>query len=878
MIDAGTRLGPYEILSPLGAGGMGEVYRARDTRLERTVAVKVLPAHLSSSPEVRQRFEREAKTISQLSHPHICALYDVGNQDGVEYLVMEYLEGETLADRLVGGPLPLEQTLRYGNEIADALDKAHRQGIVHRDLKPGNVMLTKSGVKLLDFGLARAIEPASPPTALSALPTQQKPLTVEGAILGTLQYMAPEQLEGKEADARTDIFALGATLFEMATGRKPFAGSTQASLIGAILHTDPPPISTLEQMSPPALDRVVRTCLAKDPEDRWQSAGDIGKALAWIGEGSAPGVAGSVAVPPARRSRNRIAWTVAAVALVAGGAAVFAVLRHHATGARLVRATLEIPGGDFGSLALSPDGSRLAFVAPGEEGVMLWMRPLSSLESTPIPGTEGATQPFWSPDGRFLAFFSGGKLAKIAAAGGVPQVLCDAPSPRGGAWSPAGWILFAPDYVGGLFRVPAEGGKPEPVTSLEKGRHEMSHRWPRILPDGHHFLAVVLSSDEASGHLSSLVAGSVDAPGLQVVLPDASNGVYVPPGLLLYSQEGNLLARRFDPAACRTAGESVAVSRQRVAFHKRWGYAEFTASSDGVLVYRPPFIVRSEIIWLDRRGTAVGRVGQADYYRDVRLSPDGRQIACVRADPETTDGDLWLLDAQRGTESRLTFRPAFYGNPVWSGDGRSIYFDSDRDGVEDIFRKSVAGGDERVVLRSPLWKNLNDASADGRFLTFMNQAPGTGADLWALPLFGDEKPFPILITRFAEQGGTFSPDGRWIAYVSNETGRDEVYVRPFQSGTSKWQVSATGGERPRWGRDGKELFFVSADGQLMAASVKAGATFEPGDVRALFRTDGILSIDVAADGQRFLAVKVLEGQKHPGLALVTDWRSELEKP
>ncbi|HSD72329.1 MAG TPA: protein kinase, partial [Thermoanaerobaculia bacterium] len=488
-LAAGSRLGPYEIVSPIGAGGMGEVYRARDTRLERTVAIKVLPSHLSSSPESRQRFEREARTISQLSHPHICALHDVGREGDVEYLVMEYLEGETLADRLLKGPLPLEQTLRYGMQISDALDKAHRQGIVHRDLKPGNVMLTKTGVKLLDFGLAKAMAPTTPQSSLTAFPTQRA-LTQEGTILGTFQYMAPEQLEGREADARTDIFALGALLYEMATGKKAFSGATQASLISSILRDEPQAISQVQPMSPPVLDRVVKTCLAKDPEERWQSAGDVGKELRWIAEGSQAG-ATAPATPPTRR-RDWLAWSVAGLLLVATiflgnevrrlarGSPVPAV---HSFLVPPEKTSFRLTGDDSAPIVLSPDGRSTAFGAGGK----LWIGSLASGAVRALAGTDSGTFPFWSPDSRFIGFFSDGKLRIVEASGGPVRAIADAANARGGAWSSRGVIVFAPNFRLGLSRVAVSGGPATPFTRLEEGRHT-THRWPSFLPDGKHVL------------------------------------------------------------------------------------------------------------------------------------------------------------------------------------------------------------------------------------------------------------------------------------------------------------------------------------------------------------------------------------------------------
>ncbi|HEY3122792.1 MAG TPA: protein kinase, partial [Thermoanaerobaculia bacterium] len=630
MIAPGCRLGPYEVLSALGAGGMGEVYKARDTRLERTVAVKVLPQHLSSSPEVRQRFEREARTISQLSHPHICALYDVGREGETEYLVMEYLEGETLSERLVKGPLLLEQTLRFAIEIADALDKAHRQGIVHRDLKPGNVMLTKSGVKLLDFGLAKALP--SPGgrgvggEGLTALPTEGN-LTKEGTILGTFQYMAPEQLEGKEADSRTDIFALGCVLYEMATGKNAFTGASRASLISAIMSSEPAPISTVQPMSPPALDRVVKTCLAKDPEDRWQTARDVLLQLKWIHEG---GSQAGLPAPAAARRRNweRLAW-VAAAAGVAAALALAAMLvsRTHET-RRMVQSSILPPekatfAFEFGPVAVSPDGRRLAFVARPTDGrSALWVRPLIGLSAQPLPGSEGASYPFWSPDSRFLGFFAGGKLKKIDASGGPPQTICDARSGRGGTWNREDVILFAPAAREGILQVSSAGGTPSPATRLDETRQEIGHRLPVFLPDGRHFLFLSSSGPE----LRRLVCGSLGGRETRELLRVNSNVSYVEPGYLLFYRERTLFAQRFDAKRIELRGEAFPVAEQ-IQYLPDRGFGVFSASNDGTLVYQRASAVASQMVWTDRAGKPIETVGPPGLYRCPRLSYDGRRVA-----------------------------------------------------------------------------------------------------------------------------------------------------------------------------------------------------------------------------------------------------------
>jgi Tol biopolymer transport system component len=873
-------LGPYEILAPIGAGGMGEVYRARDSRLERDVAVKVLPAHLSSSPEMRQRFEREAKSISQLSHPHICALYDVGSHEGLEYLVMELLEGETLAARLAKGPIPLEQTLRYGFEIADALDKAHRQGIVHRDLKPGNVMLTKSGVKLLDFGLAKVFAPAGPSSGVTALPTVagSAPLTQEGTILGTFQYMAPEQLEGREADGRSDIFAFGAVLYEMATGRKAFEAKSQASLIAAILTAEPPPVSTVQPMTPPALDRVVRTCLAKDPDERWQSAHDVASELKWIAQGSqagAPATAAGGAVSK-RRERERIAWVIAAAGLLASLALAAALFQRSGTvPARPVRLSLTMPEKapfeSFDHFTVSPDGRVVAFIARGAGGkTSIWLRPLSSPTATPLGGTEGAIWIFWSPNGASIGFFADGKLKRIEAAGGPPQVLADADAPFGGAWNQDGVILFAPKQYGPLYRIAATGGTPVVVTKLAE--HEDSHNWPRFLPDGRHF---VFLADASSTSAHSIRLGSLDSPATDKLIPAAVTSLgFAPPDWLLFVRAGTLVAQRLDVKARKMSGDPIPLGEQLAESDPQHGF-DFSTSATGTLVYRSQDYA-SQLVWFDRSGKRLATLGEPTRYGRFDLSPDGKQVAFERLDADLRHGNLWLIDVARGSTSRLTSTTSSDYTPTWSPDGKRILYGSARSGLADVYEIGAAGGgNEKLVLHDDrVDKNVESWSSDGRFALISVISPATSDDLWLLPLEGG-KPTPLVATRFSEVSGQFSPDGRWFAYSSDESGRYEVYVQSLTDPGNRARVSTSGGDLPRWRSDGKELFFVGSQA-LQSATIRTDPKLETEPPKDLFRLRRVRDYALARDG-RILAAVPADDTLSSSANVVLNWTAELPK-
>jgi eukaryotic-like serine/threonine-protein kinase len=895
-IDFGARLGPYEIISPLGEGGMGEVYLARDTRLDRLVAVKVLPSHLSHDPDSKQRFEREARAISHLTHPHICALFDVGSQDGHEYLVMELLDGQTLADRLDKGALTFDNVLRFGSQIAHALGHAHRAGIVHRDLKPGNVMLTRSGVKLLDFGLAKPLAAAGALTTTvngSVAPTLglHPNLTERGTIVGTFQYMAPEQLEGKDADWRTDIFALGCVLYEMATGRKAFDAQSRANLIAAILEKDPPPISSFQPMMPPALDRIVRTCLAKDPDDRWESAHDVASQLEWLGEaGSQAGL--PAAVVSRRRRRERLAWAGAGAA---GLIALVLAARRLPARSRtepVLKASINAPersafalfGDPSGPAVLSPDGQLLAFVASTDGKIRLWSRRLDAVEATPLPGTENAAYPFWSPDSRSIAFFADGKLKRLAAAGGVPpQIVADAPTGRGGAWNRAGIIVFAPEANGVLDRVSASGGTPVPVTMLDSSRGMATHRWPSFLSDGTHFLYYAATVRlQGKTETDGIYAGSLDSPQSVLVMRSDSAGVVVPPGYLITVSGATLRAVPFDEKGLRPKGEPVTIAGPVL---RDWGrfLGAFSASSTGLLVYHGGANAgTAELAWFDRAGRRLPGGTEPGFYSEPSLSPDGKRIAVAVLDPATLNFEVALRGADLGPGTRFTFGASSSGFPIWSQDGARVMFSSNRRGLGGLYSKPSGGTQpERLELATDGDAYPLDWSRDERFVVYGLYSKTTRrSELWIEPTFGDRKPYRLFSEGIKDPIARFSPDGKWLAYNSYESGVSQIYVTSFPVSTGKWQVSQMGGFEPRWAHDGRKIYFLSLESTMMEADVKGDSAFETGAVRSLFPVPvgaqtSQWAYDVSSDGSRFLLVVPSSRQSATSsLTLVANWLTE----
>jgi eukaryotic-like serine/threonine-protein kinase len=900
-LTSGARLGPYEVQSPIGAGGMGEVYRGRDTRLDRAVAIKLLPASFADRPERRQRFQIEARAISSLQHPHICTLFDVGEQDGQVFLVLEYLEGETLDDRLIRGPLPSADVLIYATQIASALDHAHRARIVHRDLKPSNVMLTESGAKLLDFGLAMG--PALAPTATSTTASfALDKLTMEGTLVGTFQYMAPEQLEGKPADARTDIFALGAVLYEMATGRKAFDGDSQASLIASILTEHPPAITSVctaldSDSAVVALEHVVERCLAKNPDERWQTMRDVKLELDWIAKGRTSTRA-STLIRRRFRPREAAAWLVALVAILA--APTLALWPFRSTPVEATRFIVSLPPGTTTAvsesrtrMALSPDGRRLAMVVAREGRQQIWIRSLDSVTAEPLASTEGGISPFWSPDSRFVGFFSPGEgaLKKVEVAGGPARTICKAGVDSVPTWGADGTILFT-QFLDGIYRVSADGGTPTRVTRLDKSKRELNHYWPQFLPGGRSFLYMATALEPSGLRATpSVYVASFDSPKLTLLTRLHSRMMYSEPGYLLFVQDGALLAQRFDTTNLRLVGEPTRVA-DGVLYLRTVGNGSFTVSANGVLAYQGGG-AESRVVWSDRRGNTTETGWATQDYGTLQLSPDGQSVAVDVSDPRTGTGDIWIADVSRGAPVRFTSDPDDESRPVWSPDGSRVLFRSTRGGPEslrigsaapNLYVRVVGTGSEEMLVADPSPLRPEDWSRNNRWISYTRTTRKTGSDIWLMPLSEGGKPFPFLSERFDERDGKFSPDSRWIAFVSTEAGPPEVYVAPVGEPGARKRISVGGGTTPRWGRDGRELFYAAADNQtIMQVTINSGPTFAAEAPTRLFSVAapraapsglGGMVYDVTPDG-RFL-ISIQDGQPPASLiTVVLNWTAAL---
>ncbi len=888
-ISPNTRLGRYEIRSQLGAGGMGEVYRARDTELGRDVAVKVLPSSFSTDRDRLHRFQQEACAAGALNHPNILVVHDIGAHDGSPYVVSELLEGETLRKRISGTPLAQRRAIDYALQIAHGLAAAHEKGIIHRDLKPDNIFITNDGrVKILDFGLAKLTQ-LDGNQAQTEIPTRRVN-TNPGVVMGTVGYMSPEQLKGGTVDQRSDIFSFGAILYEMLSGRRAFHAASAAETMSAILKEDPPELSDTNKTVSPALERLVSHCLEKSPEARFHSARDLTFALEALSGSSlsAQETTTAITLPSARANwRGLLPWLVASFGvLLAIFAFATSYFRRGSVEAPLVTRFFIYPPEKAyfgGSFAVSPDGRRLVLRIVSEGKVRLWVRALDSLTAQPLAGTEEATYPFWSPDSRHIGFFSGGKLKKIEAAGGPAQTVCDAPDGRGGTWNTDGMIVFAPKPSDALYRVPAAGGAPVPLTILDATHKEVSHSHPRFLPDGRHFLYVVNGPQREN---VGIYVGSLDSKEKKLLVNADQSAAYAPQGYLLFLRDRTLMAQGFDTERLELKGEPFPVVEQVDRLGQGQRYALFSVSDTGVLVYRSGSIDNIQLIWFNREGKQLGTVGPIAGYASPWLSPDEKRVVFSSLEPQG-GSDIWVLELARGTPTRFTFDPAVEISPIWSPDGTRIVFSSDREGPMNLYQKAASGaGNDELLLKSDDLKAAVDWSADGRLILYQDVGPKTTFDLWVLPLSGDRKPYPFLQTDFAEQQGRFSADGKWVAYTSNESGTSQVYVRSFLSSGGKWQISTNGGAQPQWRRDGRELFYISADRKLMAVDVRGnGSTFNVGVPKALFdlliQTPGLPgprnSYVAAGDGQRFLVVSVPEERLTTPTTVVMNWTAGLKK-
>jgi serine/threonine protein kinase len=881
-LTCGTKLGPYEIQAPLGAGGMGEVYRGKDTRLDRSVAIKLLPTHLSSDPELRQRLEREAKAISSLQHPNICTLYDIGMQDGTEFLVMEYLEGQTLAERLQKGPLPVDQLLKIATEIAQALEKAHQQAIIHRDLKPANIMLTKAGAKLMDFGLAKsavfagamsaAVGPATPSTptlSIASLSSPAEPLTQKGSVLGTLQYMAPEVLQGNEADARSDIFSFGCVLYEMVTGQRAFPGKSQLSVMGAILEREPERVTALQPLTPLALEHIVHTCLAKNPTDRWQDAGDLARNFQLV----RTFVSTRVEKMPVR-SRPTYAIIFACV-LVTALVLVWALTWR--TSRTTLATTLSrfsfatATNTRFTDVAVSPDGRQIAFADNGA----IWVRSLDSQVPRRLPGTSAERLMFWSPDGHSIAFLTGFKLRRISLADNAVQDICEIRgfSPAGGTWSRDDVILIG-SFRGALMKVNANGGEPVP---LKLQKDENGQRWPSFLPDGRHFLYLSASgSFVPTGTNRAIRYSDFDGNG-RVVLRENSNAEYAM-GSLLYVKDGALVGVPFDTASGETRG-GPALLEKSVHFRAGFGRGYFDVGP-GILAYtvsQPEFLAK-----VDRNGIGAAQIGREGELTSFDVAPDGKSAVVEIANERSGNGELWLLDLERQVTTRLTTDDASWNwGPVWSANGKTVYFSSTRTGISDLYEHAMGTDQEHQILAGTKRLAPLDVSRDGKYLLYEDLDPSSAADLWILPLSGERKSFPYIKTNYMETSARFSPDGRWVAYVSNESGDYQIYVQSFPMPGQAVRISTEGGLDPRWRRDGRELYFISSDGRLMAADIKVDGNFSAGLPKPLFRFSGSTettrrSYWPSPDGQRFVVMKMSDDSVAQ-IQITVNWTEALKK-
>jgi len=894
----------YRILEKLGEGGMGVVYKAHDTKLDRPLALKFLPQRLTSGEAEQARFLQEAKAASALNHPNVCTIYAIEEYDGQLFIAMEYVEGQTLAEKK--GAIGFKQAIDIGIQVADGLAAAHDKGIIHRDIKPENIMVRRDGIaQIMDFGLAK----------LRSASSKISRLTKEGSTVGTAGYMSPEQVQGQDVDHRSDIFSFGVLLYELLTGQLPFKGVHETALAYEIVNVDAPPMSSIKQEIDPSLDAIVLECLEKDADERAQSIKQIAVDLkrykresgrqrasrvtaarpalqargVQLQSSSAPEQATPVEIPPQKGKRMHLPWGIAGLFFVCLTVLTVIHFREDAPEVQSINASILPPQGyryfnenDGGHIALSPDGGMLAFVATDSTGKSgLWVRPLNTSSARQLPETDGATYPFWSPDNKFIGFFASSKMEKISVSGGPPVTICDAPNGRGGTWNNEGVILFSPRFdLVGIYRVSAAGGEAIPLTHIDSSRNETNHRWPHFLPDGKHFIYTTQARIRSAEYYGAMYVSSLDSSVDKLLVKVSSNMAYSG-GYLLYARQGSVVAQPFDLGKYEFSADAVPIA-EKVEYSSDKSRGIFTISRNGVLIYQAGSSISRTLSWYDRSGKKLENVGDRPVSEWGRLSPDGTRIVLDSFDPEAKTSDIWLYDLVRQISTRFTFERSDDDYPVWSPDGKRVVFGSDREGNLDLFVKSSNGTEsEQLLLKSIAPKYPDDWSPDGRYIIYQTFVSKTYWDLWILPLEGDPKPFPFLQSEFEEQAARFSPDGRWVAYQSNESGKEEIYVRPFPTGSGMWQVSSGGGFAPLWSHNGRELFYTSAGGAAMAVEVNgAGATFTVGSVNRILdipRATGSFVYDVTADGKKLLVGAFPGVQTSAPLTLLTNWDRELKK-
>ncbi|MBS4027913.1 MAG: serine/threonine-protein kinase [Ignavibacteriales bacterium] len=904
----GQTISHYKILEKLGEGGMGVVYKAHDTKLDRFVALKFLSTHLASSEQDKARFIQEAKSAAALNHPNVCSIIDIQEYEEQMFIVMEFVDGQTLHEKK--SSLTQKQAIDYGIQIADGLAAAHEKGIVHRDIKPENIMIRKDGIaQIMDFGLAK----------LRANGSEITRLTKAGSTVGTIGYMSPEQVQGFDADHRSDIFSLGVLLYEMLTGQLPFKGVHETALMYEIVNVDTMPMSAVKPEIDTSLDAIILDCLEKDPKERCQSVAEIARDLRRIKRESSrsqvsrmttlrtpylpnetnvsSSAVQSMEVRFIDRMKNAVVFWIICAFLFLGTTVtllLFPNLLSYSKNVDVIRAFIPEPekfnyskfvGG--GQIAISPDGHTITFVAVDSSGKSsLWIRPMNALNATMFSGTEGAATPFWSPDNRYIGFFADGKLKKIEADGGPPFSICDVVTARGASWNQYGIIVLPLDQLGGISQVSDAGGTPTIITTLDSTRNEQTHRYPFFLPDGKNFLYLARTTASGSGSaLDAICIASVDGKLNKRILPGVSNATFAA-GHLLYMRENTLMAHAFDPDALELKGDAFPIV-ESVEFSTRFSVATFSVSQTGILVYQGKSQSSTpELVLVNPSGKILNSFGQPEIFVNAKLSNDCKNIVMDLYEVSARNADLWLLDIERNVRTRFTFDAAVDFNPVWSPDGSRVFFSSNRKGKQNIYEKiSNGAANEQLLIESGLNKFVTDISPDGKFTLFNSDDLKNETDIWVLPFSGERKPTPLIATEFDESNATFSRDMKWIAYQSNESGKNEVYVRPFPVADAKWQVSTNGGGAPRWNDNGKEIFYGS-NGKIMLAEVNgSGSTFVVGKVREHF-DPAVLGnevvgnntlLDISGDGQKIL-MSILRGrQSSAPLTIVTNWTEDLRK-